>query len=478
MGRKRTTPEPESPVIPATQLPQITGKTFVFGKFLASSGIEAGRAAIVNVGANIEEKLSNNTNYLILERVTPQRKSRLEKQADTLNENGAAIQILDRVAFLALLGIEPHGGASTTVKPTAKLSPAAARKRYVDYLLSGSEGVETWNRLEPDERRQAEHFRKVDLRKAKLREVILTGLDFSGAMLDEASLIEAKLDYADLRGAMLLKANLRGADLRCGKFGNARFDGANLKDASLRVGSFRSTSFRNADLTGADLCYADVCGADFTGATFENTTFEKAKYDSGTLWPSGFKPGEDMERMSLPADEATPRMEASRPAGEIDVGTFVQRLESRVGKTAPGARVVGRVKEMLKGERFRLFARVESDQVLGVVKSQNDTDPSAVYSCRLTSTGLYDCYSPKLPVCGGMKYGGPCKHLLVLLVGLVRAGELDATTADWWISQTKKTHRRVDEEVLYETLLQYKGAQAGEIDWRPTETVPEDYYAL
>ncbi len=121
---------------------------------------------------------------------------------------------------------------------------------------------------------------------------------------------------------------------------------------------------------------------------------------------------------------------------------------------------------------------MENDQVLGVVKSQNDDDPAAVYSCQLTSTGHYDCYSPKLPVCGGMRYGGPCKHLLVLIIGLVRSGELDATTADWWISQTKKTHRRTDEESLYETLLQYKGAQAGEIDWRPTETVPEDYYAL
>ena len=27
-------------------------------------------------------------------------------------------------------------------------------------------------------------------------------------------------------------------------------------------------------------------------------------------------------------------------------------------------------------------------------------------------------------------------------------------------------------------LFKYKGAEAGEIDWRPTETVPEDYYAL
>jgi hypothetical protein len=28
------------------------------------------------------------------------------------------------------------------------------------------------------------------------------------------------------------------------------------------------------------------------------------------------------------------------------------------------------------------------------------------------------------------------------------------------------------------SFLKYQGAQAGEIDWRPTETVPEDFYAM
>jgi hypothetical protein len=28
------------------------------------------------------------------------------------------------------------------------------------------------------------------------------------------------------------------------------------------------------------------------------------------------------------------------------------------------------------------------------------------------------------------------------------------------------------------TFIRYKGAEAGEVDWRPTETIPEDYYAF
>jgi hypothetical protein len=31
---------------------------------------------------------------------------------------------------------------------------------------------------------------------------------------------------------------------------------------------------------------------------------------------------------------------------------------------------------------------------------------------------------------------------------------------------------------MSEALLKYMGAEAGEVDWRPMETIPEDYYAL
>jgi hypothetical protein len=32
--------------------------------------------------------------------------------------------------------------------------------------------------------------------------------------------------------------------------------------------------------------------------------------------------------------------------------------------------------------------------------------------------------------------------------------------------------------VMGEIFIKYKGAEAGEVDWRPTETMPEDYYAV
>jgi len=36
----------------------------------------------------------------------------------------------------------------------------------------------------------------------------------------------------------------------------------------------------------------------------------------------------------------------------------------------------------------------------------------------------------------------------------------------------------LDKDLMSATFLRYKGAEAGEADWRPTETIPEDYDTL
>ena len=130
---------------------------------------------------------------------------------------------------------------------------------------------------------------------------------------------------------------------------------------------------------------------------------------------------------------------------------------------------------MLKAERFELFSQVDADSVVGVVKSQ--TNPGLVYSCRLASDGSFACCTQNLNPCGGLR-GALCKHLLVLVVGLTKAGQLEPATVDGWVKASKSNKPVLDREQMSATFLRYKGAEAGEIDWRPTETVPEDYYAL
>ena len=130
---------------------------------------------------------------------------------------------------------------------------------------------------------------------------------------------------------------------------------------------------------------------------------------------------------------------------------------------------------MLKADRFRLFAKVEADHLVGVVKSQSD--PDLVYSCRLADGGTYACCTQNLNICGGLR-GSPCKHLLVLIVGLTKAGELDPGRPTTGRRPAGARSPNSTRTRWPRPSSSYKGAEAGEVDWRPTETIPEDFYAM
>jgi hypothetical protein len=153
-----------------------------------------------------------------------------------------------------------------------------------------------------------------------------------------------------------------------------------------------------------------------------------------------------------------------------DIATFLKALELRADKEK-----IKKATKMLKAEKFQLFNDITDEHMAGVVKSQ--TDPDLVYACRIESDGHYACCTQNLNICGGLR-GSPCKHLLVLIIGLVKAGKLDPGTIDGWVAKTHDVKPELDKEVMGEIFIRYKGAEAGEVDWRPTETVPEDYYAL
>ncbi len=153
-----------------------------------------------------------------------------------------------------------------------------------------------------------------------------------------------------------------------------------------------------------------------------------------------------------------------------DVASFLKALEVRIEKPK-----IDKATKMLKASGFKLFNDVTDEHVSGVVKSQTDAD--LVYACRVAHDGQYSCCTQNLNVCGGLR-GSICKHLLVLIIGLVQAGELDPTTIDLWVAKTHSVKPELDKENMGAIFIKYKGAEAGEVDWRPTETVPEDYYAL
>jgi uncharacterized protein YjbI with pentapeptide repeats len=153
-----------------------------------------------------------------------------------------------------------------------------------------------------------------------------------------------------------------------------------------------------------------------------------------------------------------------------DIATFLTALGLRIEDVK-----IDKATKMLKKVGFQLFNDVTDTFMSGVVKSQ--TDPDLVYACRISSDGKYACCTQNLNICGGLR-GSICKHLLVLIIGLVKAEKLDPTTIDTWVAKSNQQKAELDKEVMGEIFIKYKGAEAGEVDWRPTETLPEDYYAL
>ena len=88
---------------------------------------------------------------------------------------------------------------------------------------------------------------------------------------------------ADLQGANLQEANLRWVSLRLVNLQGANLQGANLQEANLRWVNLQGADLQGANLQGADLRWANLQGANLQGANLLYT-----KYNSNTIFPTGF----------------------------------------------------------------------------------------------------------------------------------------------------------------------------------------------
>lgn len=228
----------------------------------------------------------------------------------------------------------------------------------------------------------------------------------------------------------------------------------------------------NTDLTAARFESKNLAGVDFTGSLLNNGLLLHAQFDEHTKWPAGFTPPAHLKWKGTGDDPRKAAAVAATPIAPApaDFGEFLTRL-----KQVTDAGKLSKAAAMLRAEKFQLYAKVNADEVVGVVKSQTNED--LVYSCRLARDGTFGCGTQNLRQCGGLA-GSPCKHLLVLIVGLAKAGTLDATRAHEWTQAARGKSPTFDKDALALTFLQYKGGEAGDVDWRPTETIPEDFYAM
>ena len=375
------------------------------------------------------------------------------------------------------LGAEPR--SADEIKSAEKESAAKAseiKKAVKAELIAGE--VKKLNSRTASERLLASPIKKADFSKVNLAGAKLAGFEFrhcnfTGANLSKvdlskgvaascdftnANLKEANLAYCDLSNSLFNEADATKAVLSFAILTRAKINKSNFAGANFSTGPFDYRSFHKYEV---DLSTCNLKGADFTNCTYDAKTRLPADCSKTML--------EKMEWCGpgLPPDQ---RKHSKKAAGPLDFETFMKRLTeitdtSRLRKSL----------KMLKANSFELFSEVEKDQVAGVVKSQSDA--KLVYSCTLQQSGEFSCCTQNLNPCGGLR-GSLCKHILVLLVGLAKSGELDPTNVDKWINASKLKNPELDKDRMGEVLLKYKGVEAGEIDWRPTETVPEDFMAF
>jgi hypothetical protein len=367
----------------------------------------------------------------------------------------------------------PKPKVTRAVAKASEPAPTTPQPPAVDWpamLRSDPNALRKWNRLKATDRK-AINLAGADLAGVDLMESTLRGVSAKKATFTRAKLAGADLSDGSFDGADFSEADLQTARLKGIRGTEAVFQGAKLARADLSRSMFFGASFDGADLTGADLSDSNLHKADFTGAILDGATLDNASFDTRTLWPAGFViPAE----VSFAGRGTDPRLSGK---GKNAVAADIIGLIARLNATIDPKRMK-RTMDMLKSGKNQLFAEVERDHVRGIVRSQTEQDK--IYSCVLMENGTYACCTPDLSLCLGLR-GEPCKHVLVLVIGLARAGEIDPTSVDAWVrASAGKPHRwnKTTKNHVSDTLLRYKGVQAGEVDWRPTETIPEDFYAM
>ena len=313
------------------------------------------------------------------------------------------------------------------------------------------------------------------MKAAKFSNLVFEECDFTNADLSKAKFTEA-----NFRKSIFVDANLSGVDLKDTKMRNVDLTNADLSNASLLNTDLTNANLTNVNFSSAKFGYStkhylgssiNLKGLDLSSVNLKGAKMGFAHYDEKTILPKSMTKTQlnamTWEGGGIPPHE---RKQNKKVDGPLDFDSFMERLKeitdsSRLSKST----------KMLKASSFELFSEIKPDSVVGVVRSQSDKN--LVYSCTLNAEGKFACCTQNLNVCGGLR-GAICKHILVLMIGLTKAGELNAADVDQWINDSKIKQPELDKDLMSEVLLKYKGAEAGEIDWRPTETVPEDFFAF
>lgn len=384
---------------------------------------------------------------------------------------GAALKAAAIEAWCQAVGIEvPTAQELKAAKADNKERVEQQRKEIEELLRTGQTGIAEWNSKAPKSR-AAFDLQNMDLSGADLSNLNLSALDISSSNFSSANLTGTKFSSTTAKNCNFNNAIVHNSDWNCANVSGSSFENADFNGVKGRPIFFNKCKMTNARFAHVPFDYAQIKGADFTGALFDTCTFKDMSFDGDTILPDDFKFWDSLRFEGTGVDPRKMKVfNESHSTESLNFESFLERLGNTIDKER-----LKKSLSMLKKESFELFSEVTGESVNGIVKSQ--TDPDLVYSCRLTGEGQYYCCTQNLNVCGGLR-GAICKHILVLIVGLAKANELDPNKADRWARASLLHKQKLDKDIASETFLKYKGAEAGEIDWRPTETTPEDFYAF
>lgn len=414
----------------------------------------------------------------------------LEVKAKGASVTGKALKELALQAWCEALGLPAPDFKELKAKADQKKAIGTGLKaERLEMLKNDPERVSKWNAISHNDKLACD-YKGAELQGLDLRSLCFDAIDIRSSCFDNSDLTKAEFGRADVRNCSFKNATLvdvttmrdgkfsgsdfSGADMTraslSGSWTGCKLDGANLQHSILTGGGFGKASLANVDFSNARLYTCDFKDADLSTCNFTGTEFGGCSYSAETKWPEGFARPNGVVFQGGGSDPFLLRdLEETTIHGAVDFDTFIEQLNQKFDKDR-----LKKSLKMLKSETFQLFSEVQDDSIVGIVKSQTDAD--LVYSCRLTSGGEFSCCTQNLNVCGGLR-GSLCKHLLVLLIGLAKAKELDSTKTYHWVIQSLARKPELNREVATEVFMRYKGAEAGELDWRPTETMPEDYYA-
>jgi hypothetical protein len=117
--------------------------------------------------------------------------------------------------------------------------------------------------------------------------------------------------------------------------------------------------------------------------------------------------------------------------------------------------------------------------VRGVVTGERVTGSlctfTQTHTCSVDSAGRFSCCNDALTSCSKVATQ-PCPHLCVLLTCLVIDGSLAPERALALLRATRRRKATTDRDVLAARRLQL--LEAPIVDWRPSQMLPEDHYAL